>query len=318
MRTVLVIGGTGSLGTALLPLLLKDPEIDRIRVMSRGEHKQSELARKYLGERIEWFVGDVRDWFRVEEVVNGCSDVFHLAAYKSVDTAEKNQLEAIKTNVDGTHNVIQGCLSAGVGRAMFISTDKAVEAVTQYGKTKAVAESLFIEGNLKGSTRFSVCRYGNVFGSNGSVLQLWLDGRHTVTDEKMTRFFITRNQAAEFVYKAWKKMEGGETFIPPMKSTTIADLLFAVTGKNEYEAIGRRAGEKEHEVLISEDEAEFTTDSEWCFVRWPLSNEHRMKRYGHPMSRNYSLTSENAQRFTQPELVEMVKEWRRENGLRGS
>lgn len=315
---ILICGGTGTLGKHVIPLLLKNPRVERIRVLSRGEHTQMELQEKWKKERVDFFVGDIRDRERMIQASRDCDRLFHFAAMKSVDKAEYDPWEAVQTNIYGTKNIIDACLQNDIERAIFTSTDKAVAPLNIYGASKLVAEKLFVQANIgKHRTRFAVCRYGNVLGSNGSVLQKWRKKLATsqnlpLTHEEMTRFFILPQKAAEFVVECMDEMDGGEIFIPKMKSTTMVNLARAFMkseGKKfqmaQAEWIGIRPGEKMHEVLISDDEIYLTTDVGSRFIRWPNENLFPYALRGKKVQKGF--TSLNAERFTEGELGELIE-----------
>lgn len=308
---VLVVGGSGTLGRAIAPLLLEDPKVDRIRILSRGEHRQMEMAQLIPSNRIDYLIGDVRDYERVERAAENCMAVFHFAAVKSIDRAEYDPEECLKTNVLGTENVIRAARKCRIEKAIFTSTDKAVAPLNLYGASKLVAEKLFIQGNVgRHRSHFSVCRYGNVLGSNGSVIDKWRSTkekkeRYKLTDGSMTRFFISQQDAARFVYKRWHSMNGGEVFIPKMKSIEMQQLLYAFDPQAQYDVIGVRPGEKLHECLISRDEAGLVTDAGTYFVRWPSHDLFPIQKMGSPMPET-EFTSFNASRFTAIELRAML------------
>lgn len=318
---VLVIGGSGTLGVHLIPLLLQHPKVSRVRVMSRGEHRQSQAAeiiqRAQTHNRVDWFLGDVRDLHRVEEAMEGCETVLNFAAVKSVDRAEYDVEEAVKTIVDGARNTVRACKRHGVKRAVLTSTDKAVSPFNAYGAAKMAAEKIWISEGNKGAsdTKFSCMRYGNVLSSQGSVIAVWKEASvPKITDPDHTRFFITPQKAAQFVFESWKRMEGGEIFIPKMKSTTIVELwaafatFMADEGHDvpEPSFVGARPGEKKHEALISSTEAEFVSDCGGYFIRWPENPMFPVWQHGKFGVKGY--TSETADRFTQKELIEMIRE----------
>lgn len=317
MSVALIVGGTGTLAKQVIPVLLRNPQIERIRILSRGEHAQTEMIEKLeQRNKLDFFIGDIRDPERLLRASDGCDMVFHFAAMKSIDHAEYNPWEAVQTNIIGTKNVIDACLKNEVERAIFASTDKAVAALNLYGATKLVAEKLFIQGNIgRHRTKFSVARWGNMLGSNGSVLNKWksrslLGQSLQLTDKEMTRFFILPQRAAEFVVARLYEANGGEVFIPKMKSCTMPGLLEAFSrymGKTDtkIEWIGTRPGEKIHEVLISEDEIPLVTDCEDYFIRWPNQNLFPVLRRGAPVDRMFS--SFNCERFTDQELEELVR-----------
>ena len=267
-KSVLVTGGTGSFGKAFIRRLLADFEPRRVVVFSRDELKQYEL-RQELGDdpRLRWFIGDVRDRARLEQAFNGVEVVVHAAAMKQVDTAEYNPFECIATNVLGAENVINAAIGCGVERVIALSTDKASSPANLYGASKLCSDKLFVAGNHYAATRitrFSVVRYGNVVGSRGSVVPLFrrLAGSGTlpITDERMTRFWITLPEAVQFVVDSLAVMEGGEIFVPKIPSTTIVDLATAIAPSAKQEVIGIRPGEKLHEEMISSHDSERTVD----------------------------------------------------------
>ena len=267
-KSVLVTGGTGSFGKAFIRRLLADFEPRRVVVFSRDELKQYEL-RQELGDdsRLRWFIGDVRDRARLEQAFNGVEVVVHAAAMKQVDTAEYNPFECIATNVLGAENVINAAISCGVDRVIALSTDKASSPANLYGASKLCSDKLFVAGNHYAATRitrFSVVRYGNVVGSRGSVVPLFrrlaASGTLPITDERMTRFWITLPQAVQFVIDSLAAMEGGEIFVPKIPSTTIVDLATAIAPSAKQEVIGIRPGEKLHEEMISSHDSERTVD----------------------------------------------------------
>jgi len=277
-KEILITGGTGSLGSALVRKILdRMPKVKGIRVYSRDEAKQSEMRKGYQGRPVAWIIGDVRDRRRLLRALRGCDVVLHTAALKHVPVAEENPLEYIRTNVDGTLNVIECCLDTGVERAMFISTDKAVYPINLYGATKMCAERAWIRANLYAGGRpplFSTCRYGNVWASRGSVIGLWTEqlrhgGPLTVTDPGMTRFWFTIDQASSFVLKSLTEMAGGEIFVPKMPSMNIRELawtIMSLSGKVVTHGpgiitTGLRPGEKMHECLITLEESRSTVRS---------------------------------------------------------
>lgn len=277
-RSVLVTGGTGSFGRKFIESALsQDPQ--RVIVFSRDELKQSELEKQFPPDKfpaIRYFIGDVRDAQRLRRAMSGVDYVVHAAALKQVPACEYNPIEAIKTNVHGAENIIEAAIDAGVTRVIALSTDKAVNPVNLYGATKLVAEKLFIQGNSyagEKGPRFSVVRYGNVVGSRGSVVPLFREQRKTkkitITDARMTRFWITLDQGVEFVTSALAQMHGGEVFVPKLPSMNIMDLARAIAPGCAIDTIGIRAGEKLHESLISVDEARHSVELADRFVIKP-------------------------------------------------
>jgi len=315
-KPILVTGGTGTLGKQLIPLLLKNRSklgISRIRVLSRGEHRQLECAKLLGTDYVDFLIGDVRDAERVEYACRDVKGVFHLAAFKSVDKAEYDPEECVKTNVNGTINVIKACIQNGVKKAMFTSSDKAVAPVNIYGASKLCAEKLWMQGNVgKHKTRFSACRYGNVLGSAGSVIEKWREGPpYCLTVPNMTRFWITQAKAARFVLECYQDMIGGEIFIPKMKAARIIEVLSAVLNKgdsapiDDVEQIGIRPGEKLHEVLFTADEYINVTECAEYFIRWPSHKLYPFKVRGNKPEMNV-LSSESCGKYTYGELREMI------------
>ncbi len=275
-RTILVTGGTGSFGQHFTRTALAKWNPAAIRIFSRDELKQTEMERKFGDPRLRFFIGDVRDKERLRRAIEGADVVIHAAALKHVTVCEYNPFEAVKTNILGTQNVAEVCLDAGVPRAMALSTDKAVSPANLYGATKLCAEKLFVQANVyagKHDTRLCCVRYGNVVGSRGSVVPLFRDqaasGELTVTDERMTRFWITLDQAVQFVADCFVAMRGGEVFIPKIPSTRVLDLAEAIAPGLPIRYTGIRPGEKLHESLITAEEARHTHDREWCYVVEP-------------------------------------------------
>ncbi|WP_234661239.1 UDP-N-acetylglucosamine 4,6-dehydratase (inverting) [Agromyces marinus] len=284
--SVLVTGGTGSFGKAFIRQLLQDHDPERIVIFSRDELKQYE-ARQLLDNdpRLRWFIGDIRDQHRLRRAMHGVDYVVHAAALKQVDTAEYNPFEFVQTNIVGSQNVIEASIDAGVKRVVALSTDKASSPLNLYGATKLAADKLFQSGNHYAAaydTRFCVVRYGNVMGSRGSVIpffkRLAAEGRPLpITDERMTRFWITLPEAVQFVVDSFDLMRGGELYVPRIPSTRILDVVEAVAPGSETVDIGIRPGEKLHEEMISEDDSRRTllmgdryvvlpTIAEWGFT----------------------------------------------------
>jgi UDP-N-acetylglucosamine 4,6-dehydratase len=229
--TILLTGGTGSFGKAFLPRIL-ERRPKAVRIFSRDELKQSELRAAYGGhDNLRYFVGDIRDVNRLRRAAEGCDLIVHAAAMKQVDTCEYNPFEAVQTNVHGAENIVSAALDVGVPRTIALSTDKAVNPINLYGATKLCGEKIFVQGNTYAAgnpVRFSCVRYGNVVGSRGSVIPLFMrqrdDGVLTITDVRMTRFFITLREAVEFVISSIEQMVGGEIFIPKIPSVRITEL----------------------------------------------------------------------------------------------
>lgn len=276
-KTLLVTGGTGTFGRAFVAKLLAVPEVKKVIVLSRDEFKQSEMQRDIKDERLRFFLGDVRDLQRLQRAFHGVDIVVHAAALKQVPAIEYNPLEAVKTNIIGTQNVIDAALDNDIEKVLFISSDKAVQSVNLYGATKFCAEKLVIAANsyrgAVGRTKFSAARYGNVLGSRGSLVEL-IDRKRSsgvipLTDERMTRFFIHVSDVMEVVLEALESMQGGEIFVPKMKSFRIRDMIKALAPECKIEVIGIRPGEKLHEVLLTEHESPRTHDAGNLFVIKP-------------------------------------------------
>lgn len=281
---ILITGGSGSFGNAFVAKLL-EKEAERIVVYSRDEHKQERMAQKFgHPPNLRFFIGDVRDQQRLEMAMHGIDIVVHAAAMKIVPIAEYNPTECIATNVTGAENVIKAAIRCGVRKVLALSTDKAVNPVNLYGATKLAAEKVFVAANAlsAGACAFSVMRYGNVVGSNGSVVPLFsrllADGMpFTITDRRMTRFWITMNQAIDFAMNCIRTMHRREIFVPKIPSIKITDLAEAM-GAKAVTYTGIRPGEKLHESLISVDEGRNTVDvgTHYCIYPNPVTNSSMM------------------------------------------
>jgi UDP-N-acetylglucosamine 4,6-dehydratase len=276
-KVVLVTGGTGSFGKKFTRILLEEKQPRKIIIFSRDELKQYEMQTTGLDQpNLRYFIGDVRDRERLVRAMHGVDIVVHAAALKQVPACEYNPMEAIKTNINGSSNVVEAALDSGVKKVLTLSTDKAVNPVNLYGATKLAAEKLTVQSNTYAAgtaTRYSCVRYGNVVGSRGSVVPVFLkqreSGRVTITDERMTRFWLSLEQGVRFVIQCIERMEGGEVFVPKIPSMNVIDLARAIAPHAEFNIIGIRPGEKLHEVLISEDEARNTVEREHMFVVKP-------------------------------------------------
>lgn len=264
--SILVTGGTGSFGNAFVSQLLNHHGPRRIVVFSRDEMKQWEMAKRFQGDsRVRFFVGDVRDRARLARAMDGIDYVVHAAALKIVPTAEYNPFEAVKTNIDGAMNIIDAAIDKGVKRVVALSTDKASSPVNLYGATKLVSDKLFVAGNSYAgghNTRFAVVRYGNVMGSRGSVIPLFLSlgssGRLPITDPGMTRFMVSLDQGVALACRALLDTEGGEIYVCRIPSMRLADIARAVCPEAEIDVVGIRPGEKMHEQMISPEDAAHT------------------------------------------------------------
>jgi len=297
-RTILITGGTGTFGKAMVKKLLelsyilpgKKPR--KIIVFSRDEFKQYEMCMIFDQSIMRYFIGDVRDKERLMMAMKDVDYVFHAAAQKQVPACEYNPFEAVKTNILGAQNVIQCAVENDVEKVMFISTDKAVDPNNLYGATKLVAEKLLVNANIFGNTKFSVTRYGNVFGSRGSVVDVFKkqveEGTILITDKRMTRFWWTIDEAIDFVLDAFLIMKGGEIFVPILKSTYVMTLAEEIANGKTIKEIGKRAGEKIHEVLITTNEIERTYEfDDWG--AYYIAPEHPLFKFFHHV--NCSLVS---------------------------
>jgi len=317
-KTWLVTGGTGSFGKKFTETVLREYNPKAIRIFSRGELLQLQMQQQLNDDpRLRFLIGDVRDKARLSRAMNGVDIVVHAAALKQVPACEYNPIEAIRTNIDGAANVIDAAIDNEVEKVMAMSTDKAAHPINLYGATKLVAEKLVAQGNTyasRGGTRFSVVRYGNVVGSRGSVMPLFLkqreNGKITITDERMTRFWITLDQGVEFVLRSLELMKGGEIFAPKLPSMGLLDLANAIAPDAEKEIIGIRPGEKINEVLITEEEARHAREFKDHFIIEP---EHPFWDYscldgGKKLPEGFRYASDNNQHWlTEEELQEMIE-----------
>jgi UDP-N-acetylglucosamine 4,6-dehydratase len=280
--SVLITGGTGSLGQSLVEYLLRETKVRRIAIFSRDELKQQHLRIQFKDDpRLRWFLGDVRDLERLKRAFHDVDYVIHAAALKQVDTGEYNPMEFIKTNVLGSQNVIDASIDAGVKRVVALSTDKASSPINLYGATKLTADKLFVAANnfsFTYGTLFSVVRYGNVMGSRGSVIPFFREiaaqGKPLpITDLRMTRFWISIESAVKFVIDSLEMMTGGELYVPIIPSMKIIDLASAIAPDAKLEEIGLRPGEKLHEEMISADDSRRTIILENRYVVMPVVSE---------------------------------------------
>jgi UDP-N-acetylglucosamine 4,6-dehydratase len=317
---VLVTGGTGSFGKKFTEVVLREYRPKKLIILSRDELKQHEMRQLYpdtSGSPIRYFIGDVRDRDRLYRAFNGVDVVVHAAALKQVPACEYNPFEAVQTNIIGAKNVIDAAIDQGVKKVMAISTDKAVNPVNLYGATKLCAEKMLVQANAYSGaegTRFSVCRYGNVVGSRGSVVPLFLEqrknGKITITDARMTRFWITLEQGVRFVIRCIEQMHGGEVFVPKIPSMKIMDLAKAIAPGCEIEYIGIRAGEKLHEVLLSEDEARHTVELGDMYICMPLHPWWRAEELvgAKPLPDGFRYTSDTNTRWLSVEEIRSLIE----------
>lgn len=282
-KSVLVTGGTGSFGKKFIRKIL-ETNVKKVIVFSRDELKQYEMAQEFTDKRLRYFIGDVRDKERLLRAFDGVDIVIHAAAMKHVEACEYNPFEAVKTNIYGAQNIIEAAIDRSVDRVIALSTDKAAAPINLYGATKLASDKLFIAANSyvgEKRTKFSVVRYGNVVGSRGSVVPFFDKKKETgvlpVTDERMTRFWITLDKGVRFVLDSLERMYGGEIFVPKIPSMSIIDLAKAIGPDCEIDIVGIRPGEKLHEVMITEDDARHTVEYEDYYViapefKWWQSN----------------------------------------------
>jgi len=323
-KKVLITGGTGSLGQALTKRILNS-DVEQIRILSRNEFKQISMETKLPDERLRFLIGDVRDKDRLIRALDDVDIVFHAAALKHVPKVEYNPFEAIKTNVQGSQNVIDACLENDVQRAICIGTDKAVSPLNTYGATKLLMEKLFITAKRysnpkKHPTKFFAVRYGNVFGSSGSVIPKFIEQinnnkKITITDPTMTRFSITMNQALDFILKATQKGHGAEVFIPKLKAYSlqqIHDILSNLTNAKDHEIIGMRTGEKQHELLINSDEMRDAWSYDNMFVLLNDLHESKNLEEVYPGIKKIEdldvYSSAKAQQLSTEEITENIKD----------
>jgi len=319
-QSVLVTGGTGSFGRKFVEVMLAEHKPEKVIVFSRDELKQHEMREAGLNDpRLRYFIGDVRDLLRMRRAMEGIDVVVHAAALKQVPAAEYNPIEAIMTNIMGARNVIEAALDNKVKRVLAMSTDKAVNPINLYGATKLAAEKLTVQSNAYAggkTTRFSCVRYGNVVGSRGSVIPVFQrqrnDGHITITDERMTRFWLSIDQGVRFTIRCIEQMQGGEVFVPKIPSTRVVDVAKAVAPEAEVELIGIRPGEKMHEVLVSEDEARHTVELDDMYVVEPpgaLWFGHEWREKGKPLPEGFAYSSyNNKQSLTVDEIRDLVAE----------
>lgn len=320
-KTILVTGGTGSFGRKFVGYLLKNYPVKKVIVFSRDELKQFQMQLEINDDRIRFFLGDVRDLPRLQRAFQGVDIVVHAAALKQVPTLEYNPYEAVKTNILGSQNVIDAAIDQAVKKVLLISTDKAVQPINLYGSTKLCAEKLFINGNAYSpkKTLFSCVRYGNVIGSRGSIVETLLlspDKKVVkITDERMTRFWISLEQSFDLVSFALKNMAGGEIFVPKIPSMKLIDLFNAIVPRAKKEIIGIRAGEKIHETLLTEDEARHAYMVGNYFIILPENEEifkagrfKKIVKAGKKLPLNFSFASDNNDQYLRAEdFLKIIK-----------
>ncbi|MCG3656801.1 UDP-N-acetylglucosamine 4,6-dehydratase (inverting) [Aliarcobacter butzleri] len=324
-KNILITGGTGSFGKKYTKILLEKYTPNKIIIYSRDELKQYEMAQEYNDKCMRYFIGDVRDEARLKKATKDVDFIIHAAALKHVPIAEYNPMECIKTNINGAQNVIDAAIENGVSKVIALSTDKAANPVNLYGATKLASDKLFVAANnLVGTqdTKFSVVRYGNVVGSRGSVVpffkKLINEGvkELPITDEKMTRFFITLEDGVNFVLKNFERMQGGEIFIPKIPSMKIVDMAKAIAPNLPHQIIGIRPGEKLHEIMCPADDSHLTLEFEDHYVIKPTIHfttrmdyqKNLLGEVGKPVAQGFEYNSgNNTQWLSSEEFLEMVK-----------
>jgi UDP-N-acetylglucosamine 4,6-dehydratase len=317
-KTILVTGGTGSFGKKFVSRAL-ETDVKKVIVFSRDELKQYEMAQEYTDPRMRFFIGDVRDKERLLRAFEGVDIVVHAAALKHVGVCEYNPFEAIKTNILGAQNIIDAAIDRGLEKVIALSTDKAANPVNLYGATKLASDKLFVAANSycgSKKTRFAVVRYGNVVGSRGSVVPFFKRIKETgvipITDERMTRFWITLDQGVQFVIDNLGRMRGGEIFVPKIPSMKVTDLATALAPDCKVEIIGIRPGEKLHETMITEDDARRTLDYGSYYVIQPEFSWWDTKdiKDGALLPNGFSYVSNtNSEWLTVNELRRLVNEY---------
>jgi UDP-N-acetylglucosamine 4,6-dehydratase/5-epimerase len=318
-KVVFVTGGTGSFGNAFISRLLERHQPAAIRIYSRDELKQYDMQRKFENDdRLRFLLGDVRDLERLKRATKDVDLIVHAAALKQVPACEYNPFEAVQTNINGAENVVTAAIDNRVPRVLSISTDKAVNPVNLYGATKLCAEKIITQSNTYAAegdhmaTRFASARYGNVVGSRGSVIPLFkkqaLTGELTITDEAMTRFWITLEQAVDFVISCIEVMQGGEVFVPRIPSMRVVDMAEAMAPEASRRIIGIRPGEKLHEVLMTSEEARHATAFEDRFAIYPNFPFWRDRGYpqGEELPPGFTYSSDNNDQWMTTEQLRAI------------
>lgn len=314
-QSVLLTGGTGSFGNAFVRHVLQHHKVKRLVVYSRDELKQFEMAQKVDAPNLRYFIGDVRDAHRLERALAGIDTVIHAAAMKQVVASEYNPIECIMTNVIGAENVINASINCGVKRVISLSTDKAVNPINLYGASKLCSDKLFVAANHIAGTkgcRFAVVRYGNVMASRGSVIPMFrqqsIEGKVSITDPRMTRFWLTLNQGVRFVIQSLNFMRGGEVFVPKIPSMRVTDLATAIAPNCKQEITGIRPGEKLHEVMIPADESRNTIEFDDFFViqpnfhMWSIDDSPTFGgQTGIPVADGFAYTSDGNTQWLSPD-----------------
>lgn len=323
-KTILITGGTGSFGQAFVKKILKEYKLKKIIVFSRDELKQSVMRNKIKSETLRFFIGDVRDLSRLNEAMWGCDYVIHAAALKQVDVAEYNPSECIRTNINGAENVIKASIEQKIKKVIALSTDKAANPINLYGATKLASDKLFIAANnfVGGKNiRFSVVRYGNVFGSRGSVVPVFksqIANKNkflTITNPDMSRFIITLDQGVAFVLKSFKRMKGGEIFIPKLPSITVSEIAKIMSPNLKKKIIGIRPGEKMHEIMCPSDDSSNTYEfKDFYLIRPSLQFSHiydfsktALNEKGKKVKMGFEYRSDNTKKLSKKDFEKMLK-----------
>jgi len=316
-KVVLVTGGTGSFGQKFTEIVMKNYKPKKLIIFSRDEMKQYEMQKRFNEDNMRYFIGDVRDADRLHRAFQGVDIIIHAAALKIVPSAEYNPFEAVKTNVIGAENIINIAIDNGVKRVIALSTDKAANPVNLYGATKLCAEKMFVAANnySPDGTIFSVVRYGNVFGSRGSVVPFFKECKKDkvipITDKRMTRFWITLERGVDFVISSLKDMRGAEIFVPKLPSIKIVDLVKAIAPECKLKIVGIRPGEKLHEVLVPEDDARYTEEKNDRFITCPevlFETPRRILKNPLPISFKGYRSDSNSQWLSVDELRRFVNQ----------
>jgi UDP-N-acetylglucosamine 4,6-dehydratase len=317
-KSVLITGGTGSFGKAFVTRVLEDDEVTKLVVFTRDELKQFEMAETINSPKLRYFLGDVRDYQRLLRATDGIDVIVHAAAMKQIPACEYNPMEAIKTNIIGAENIVNASIENGIQRVVALSTDKAANPANLYGATKLCSDKLMIAGNvLAGArqTRFSAVRYGNVLGSRGSVIPFFLDKAKTgsipITDERMTRFWLTIQEGVQFVLDSFERMYGGEIFVPKIPSFKVTDVARVVCPGIPTHVVGIRPGEKLHEVMITEDDAHSTYEFEKYFaiISPALKLLGDYEKIGNKVAEGFRFSSENNKIWhTDESFLKVLKE----------
>ena len=302
-KSILITGGTGSFGKSFVNKILKSYKLKKLIIFSRDEHKQYEMEKELIAmnyNNYRFFIGDVRDCERMKMAFRGIDIVIHAAALKHVPSAEYNPFECIQTNIIGAQNIVTASIFSGVEKVIALSTDKASNPLNLYGASKLASDKIFVAANNlsgKGGSIFSVVRYGNVINSRGSLVPLYQDLIKNeskflpVTDEKMTRFWITLDQGVEFVLSNLEIMKGGEIYVPKIPSMKVVDVAKAMAPEIPHKVIGVRPGEKIHEVMITEDDARYTVELEDRFIIFP-SKYYKLNKNLKKSVISYNLTED--------------------------